>query len=513
MPSTGPNYPSASEYILADESSPATWSNMTNAYASDFAYASCLVDLGQTSVLRLTNFGFSLPADVAIVGITLETSFKSIGTGEDGSSTGQDQVISLVRSDSEVGDNLASVGPGGYTPETPTSVSYGGSTNLWGTTWTKAQIEDSSFGVDLKYADFFSGNLTAGVDYARITVYYSGVQTVEPGGIASAEAFGTATIVVKIAPTGIASTEAFGTAVLTSIATILPSGIAAGGIGNPTITVGGVSVSPSGIDSGEAFGSAVLTNIYTLRPTGITSGEAFGSLVVVSNQFLSPTGIGSGEAFGTAQLNQGLGASGISSGETFGSPTMTLGLAPTGISSGETFGLPVMVFAQTVSPTGITSSEAFGVAQVAFLLSPTGIGSGEAFGSPTLVPGAVSIFPVGWNEGAMPVPRILRTIAPTGIASSEAFGTALVAQPPTYRIPITIRADKVGEDLDEILLPITVSLVEAHYSGATLVFLNAAGEVLADSEVSIDDYGTVRTSVRWDRIEADTDNLFYIHYR
>ena len=161
-------YPSAS----AEVESPSTWTNLSNAYAADFVYASSSVSFGQTNTLRLTGFGFILPPLVAIVGIKLETKFKSIGTGEDGSGTGQDYVISLVRGGSEVGNNLQTIGPGGYTPESPVSVTYGGSSNLWGTTWTKAQIEDSSFGVDLKYADFFTGNLTAGLDYARITVYY-----------------------------------------------------------------------------------------------------------------------------------------------------------------------------------------------------------------------------------------------------------------------------------------------------------------------------------------------------
>lgn len=164
-----------------------TWTNISNSFAADFVFAVSSVNFSQTTTLRLTNFGFSLPVNVIITGITLETRFKSIGTGEDGSSTGEDNIISLVRGGSEVGSNLAQIAAGGYTPESPRVVTYGGSSNLWGTTWTKAQIEDSSFGVDLQYADFFSGNLTAGLDYAKLTVNY--IEISDSGGASMLIAF------------------------------------------------------------------------------------------------------------------------------------------------------------------------------------------------------------------------------------------------------------------------------------------------------------------------------------
>jgi hypothetical protein len=84
---------------------------------------------------------------------------------------------------------------------------------------------------------------------------------IEPGGIASAEAFGTALIetgALTVTPTGIASAEAFGTATLAEVT--------------------GDVIVPGGIASAEAFGAAVIDLGETLvGPTGIASAEAFGT--------------------------------------------------------------------------------------------------------------------------------------------------------------------------------------------------------------------------------------------
>lgn len=85
------------------------------------------------------------------------------------------------------------------------------------------------------------------------------------GGIASAEAFGTAAVTWRktIAPSGIASAEAFGTA------TVTRSSVAA--------------VQPGGIASAEAFGTATVSFRTRISPSGIASAEAFGSATVSRN--------------------------------------------------------------------------------------------------------------------------------------------------------------------------------------------------------------------------------------
>jgi len=84
--------------------------------------------------------------------------------------TGLDNNVRLTRAGGAVGSNYAQ----GTTPW-PTADSYatyGGSTDLWGTTWTPAQINNPNFGV-LFSAIHQSGTLQ--VDHIRITVYTTAV--------------------------------------------------------------------------------------------------------------------------------------------------------------------------------------------------------------------------------------------------------------------------------------------------------------------------------------------------
>lgn len=110
----------------------------------------------------------------------------------------------------------------------------------------------------------------------------AGDQTITCTGIASAEAFGTASVKLNITGTGIASAEAFGT---------------------PSIKL---NLSPTSIPTGETFGTpSVKLNITT---TGIPSAEAFG-IPTVSNaagtQTITVVGIPSAEAFGVPVVTGG----------------------------------------------------------------------------------------------------------------------------------------------------------------------------------------------------------------
>jgi hypothetical protein len=234
-------------------------------------------------------------------------------------------------------------------------------------------------------------------------------QDVTASAIASAEAFGTASVNLSVAPSGIASAEAFGTA---------------------TLTPGAVAVSPSAIASAEAFGTASVN--LTIAPAGIASAEAFGTASI--NLSVSPSGIASAEAFGSQTLQPGavtVTPSGIAGAEAFGSHTVstgTLAITASGIASAEAFGSHALTAgAVTISVSGIASGEAFGshiVSAGGSLITPNGIASAEAFGSHTLTTGAVSIQASGIATAeAFGSQSLGLNIAPAGIASGEAFGT------------------------------------------------------------------------------------------
>ncbi len=82
-----------------------------------------------------------------------------------------DQDVYLLKAGSPVGSNHASTAAWSTSDATE---SYGSSSDLWGTTWTPAQINASNFGVRLNVRNTSAtASNTAYVDYIEITVRYS----------------------------------------------------------------------------------------------------------------------------------------------------------------------------------------------------------------------------------------------------------------------------------------------------------------------------------------------------
>ncbi len=172
----------------------AAWSNPSNATGSStstFASVS-YTDTNNnetTEYLKLTNYGFSVPAGATINGIAASIYEKgNSATNSDilpppygdvswGQSV-QDFSVKLYKGGTITGADRAL---GSNWPNVASAVSYGGTTDLWGTTWTAADINGSGFGIGI------SANLTvftsnphvptttaiAAVYYAQITVYYT----------------------------------------------------------------------------------------------------------------------------------------------------------------------------------------------------------------------------------------------------------------------------------------------------------------------------------------------------
>lgn len=201
------------------------------------------------------------------------------------------------------------------------------------------------------------------------------------GNIASAEAFGSATVVpgvVTVTPTGIASAEAFGTAQINQTISGAGNIASAEAFGSSTVVPGVVAITGAGdIASAEAFGDAAVSagGSFITGAGDIASAEAFGSATVLPGAvtIIGAGGIVSAEAFGSAALGLYLlGAGGIVSAEAFGSAAVQLGtLTITGagnIASGEAFG-------DALIPGGAS-----------YILGAGNIASGEAFGPVPLIP-------------------------------------------------------------------------------------------------------------------------------
>ncbi len=118
-----------------------------------------------TRVLALTNFNFAaLPANITIDGILATVTRSSTG------GTARDINIELIKGG--VIQNAANRANALNWPAALTAVNYGGATDLWNNTWTRADIVAANFGIAVS-AQRNGANTTAAIDAVTITIYYT----------------------------------------------------------------------------------------------------------------------------------------------------------------------------------------------------------------------------------------------------------------------------------------------------------------------------------------------------
>ncbi len=82
----------------------------------------------------------------------------------------QDGTVQLLKAGSPVGSNKASATAWGTSLST---INYGSSSDLWGTTWTGADVSASNFGLRFAAKNVGAASATASLDYISITVTYN----------------------------------------------------------------------------------------------------------------------------------------------------------------------------------------------------------------------------------------------------------------------------------------------------------------------------------------------------
>ncbi|NTW62208.1 DUF5011 domain-containing protein [Candidatus Saccharibacteria bacterium] len=150
------------------------WSNPSGAKISDDAsWASANLESGgnTTRYLKATGYNLSIPANATVNGIELRIEKHQVCTDNDGcSSSVRDSSVRLVKNGSTTGDNFASATS--WTSSDSTTL-YGSGSNLWGTTWTAADINNTNFGAVISANRTNGGDRAASVDNMSIKVYYS----------------------------------------------------------------------------------------------------------------------------------------------------------------------------------------------------------------------------------------------------------------------------------------------------------------------------------------------------
>ena len=164
--SQGPFFPSSSDDVGTGAGA---WANTTRLLLNDNSYTTVSLSGTNTSwyIYGVNYQGFNIPATAVIDGIIV--TIGRLSSGSSGNSI-KDVNVRMIKSGAiDLNANRANATRWGFTE---TAQTYGSATDLWGTTWTPAQINAADFGAALS-VQAEGTTRTASVDYISITVHYT----------------------------------------------------------------------------------------------------------------------------------------------------------------------------------------------------------------------------------------------------------------------------------------------------------------------------------------------------
>lgn len=170
MSDTGAHYPGTMADV--DYLGYNSWQDVNYAKANDgsVAYVSMSAGGDYSDYLAATNFSMGVPVGATITGLKIALEANSDTVDRD--------LIYNARFTKDgstlVGTESGYMPSSGYLTTTLTAYSYGGDGYLFGTTWTAAEVNASTFGVFVLARDMGgAGGSTVSIDYISITVYYT----------------------------------------------------------------------------------------------------------------------------------------------------------------------------------------------------------------------------------------------------------------------------------------------------------------------------------------------------
>lgn len=173
--STGPKYPTTTTTVNGTGLD-SQWANPANIFADDGANATSAFfnTIFQTQELNGATFGMGIPSNAVIDGIKVEMEVPSSNRWATNNSTFQLKKAGVLIGDNKIA--TASVSANIHT--------MGSSTDLWGTTWTPAQINAANFGFGFVAGLSSSPNdFSIAVDFVRVTVYWHYSVDVSPADV------------------------------------------------------------------------------------------------------------------------------------------------------------------------------------------------------------------------------------------------------------------------------------------------------------------------------------------
>ncbi|UOF77207.1 tail tubular protein a tubular protein [Caudoviricetes sp.] len=152
--------------ITTDGMFPLQWQTPSNASTSNDSYTIYGGANTNSTTLTATNFNASVPSGATITGIETRIERKS-----NFASTWKDLQVQLVKGGSASGTDKADTSTT-YTTSDVT-VTYGGSSDLWGNTLSQSDVNATNFGIAFRAQNTTTTNAFCSVDMIQIKVYYT----------------------------------------------------------------------------------------------------------------------------------------------------------------------------------------------------------------------------------------------------------------------------------------------------------------------------------------------------
>lgn len=182
------------EYTLSG--STFKWQNTSNASSQNDVYSSLLFTdsfnvqadeplslspADETNYLVCKNLDSNIPNDATIEGIRIYIDRYNSFTG-DGTVTIKDDAIYLTKNGTDTVGSNKSTGATWSSTDTDTYISFGGVSDLWGTSWTASEINNDNFGVMIGPTIEFYGLTgenggSAKIDHVYVEITYAGGTT------------------------------------------------------------------------------------------------------------------------------------------------------------------------------------------------------------------------------------------------------------------------------------------------------------------------------------------------
>jgi hypothetical protein len=307
------------------------------------SYTTTSPNANQTSrILYTQDYGFTIPAAATITGI--EVTIERFCSSTFGGNSIHDASLRLIKNNFIVGSDYADTTTVWTTGNTV--ITYGGSTDLWGQTWTPADINATNFGATFSVRAENAAR-TASVDYIAIKVYYTAGPQITGFSPTSACAGTTPSVVITGSNfTGATAVSFNGTAATftvnsaTQITATLPA----------AATTGQISVTtPSGTATTAALSPSVFTvnALPVVAPISGSTGVCVSSSITLSDP--TPGGTWSTPTPSLAGVN----ASGVVTGIAPGVATIVYTVTSSGCSNSVSTTVTVKPLPVTGGPTQV----------------------------------------------------------------------------------------------------------------------------------------------------------------